>query len=387
MRTDVIVIGAGLAGAVAASTLARAGLGVALIDARAEAAPEFRAEKMGEVQIAQLGRLGLADAVMASVTESRLVKVARFGRIVGDGYEIEYGYHYADLVNALRRAVPADVDRLVGRVDTVATSDDLQQVTMADGRLLVGRLLVLATGLGDAVRKKVGIDRRMLSRSHSLALGFDLRPRPQGYDFDTLVCYPRQRGACIAYVSLFRIGETMRGNLFVYRTVGDEWTKRFRSAPRETLLAAIPELESLCGGLELDGEPHARSIDLTVAADYRRDGVVLIGDAFRTCCPVIGMGVPKVLTDAEQLCTVHAPAWFETPGMSAAKLGAFYDDPVKRQTDARGHRFSLYSRRLSTDPGLAWSARRVRNTAVRQGLFILKKTGQMLQGDTLGAAR
>ena len=72
--------------------------------------------------------------------------------------------------------------------------------------------------------------------------------------------------------------------------------------------------------------------------------------------------------------------------MSAAKISAFYDDPVKRQTDARGHKFSLYSRRLSTDPGLAWSARRVRNAAVRQGLFILHRTGQMLQGDALRAA-
>ncbi len=252
--------------------------------------------------------------------------------------------------------------------------------------MLEARLLVLATGLGDAVRKKVGIDRRMLSRSHSLALGFDLRSRPQGYDFDTLVCYPKQRDTGIAYLSLFRIGATMRGNLFVYRTIGDDWTKRFRAAPRDALLAAMPELEALCGGLDLEGELHARSIDLSVAADYRRDGVVLIGDAFRTCCPIIGMGVPKVLTDAERLCMVHAPEWFRTPGMSAAKIGAFYDDPVKRQTDARGHSFSLYSRRLSTDPGLAWSARRIRNTAVRQGLFLLKRTVRILQGDALGAA-
>ena len=378
MRTDVIIIGAGLAGAVAASTLARAGLSVALIDARAETAPEFRAEKMGEAQIAQLARLGLADAVMASVTEHRTVKVARFGRIVGDGHETEYGYHYADLVNALRRAMPADVTRLVGRIDVVSTTDDRQRVTLTDGTVVDARLLVLATGLGDAIRRKIGIDRCMLSRSHSLALGFDLRRRPQGYDFDTLVCYPRQRHDRIAYVGLFRIGDTMRGNLFAYRTIADDWTKRFRAAPRENLLAAIPELEPLCGRLDLEGEPDVRSIDLTMATNYRRDGVVLIGDAFRTCCPIIGMGVPKVLTDAERLGTVHAPEWFRTPGMGAAKIGTFYDDPIKRQTDARGHAISLYSRRLSTDPGWVWSARRGRNLAVRQGLSLLKQAGHAL---------
>ena len=104
----------------------------------------------------------------------------------------------------------------------------------------------------------------------------------------------------------------------------------------------------------------------------------MIGDAFRTCCPIIGMGVPKVLTDAERLCAVHAPEWFKTPGMSAEKIGRFYDDPVKRQTDARGHAVSLYSRRLSTDPGWVWSARRARNLAVRQGLSMLKQAGHAL---------
>ena len=72
---------------------------------------------------------------------------------------------------------------------------------------------------------------------------------------------------------------------------------------------------------------------LYVRTGYRQPGVVLVGDAFATTCPVTGTGTDKVFTDVAQLCNVHIPAWLATEGMGADKIAAFYDDPVKQACD------------------------------------------------------
>jgi 2-polyprenyl-6-methoxyphenol hydroxylase-like FAD-dependent oxidoreductase len=85
---------------------------------------------------------------------------------------------------------------------------------------------------------------------------------------------------------------------------------------------------------------------------------VLVGDAFETTCPVTGTGTDKVFTDVERLCNVHIPVWLATDGMDESKIGAFYDDPVKKACDAwsaaKAHNF----RSVSIDNGLYWRAQR-----------------------------
>ena len=58
-----------------------------------------------------------------------------------------------------------------------------------------------------------------------------------------------------------------------------------------------------------------RPADLYVSAGYLKPGMVLVGDAFETTCPVSGTGTDKVFTDVERLCNVHIPNWLATDGM------------------------------------------------------------------------
>ena len=378
MKVDVIIIGAGLAGAASAAALAKTGHEVALIDARADYPPEFRAEKFGPMQMAHLERMGLAEAAMARVTRHTSVQIARYGHIVAENKTVEYSFRYADLVNGVRAAIPERVRRILGRVADIATGPERQSVTMTDGTQVEGRLLVVATGSGDAIRTKIGMGRTVLSHAHSLVFGFSLAAPPADYPFESLCIYGKGPKDRISYIGIFRIGDEMRVNLFVYRTLDDPWTQRFRSAPAETLLETMPELSRLCGDLTVKGGIAVRPIDLTMATDYRRDGVVLIGDAFRTCCPIIGMGVVKVLTDVDRLCNHYVPRWLGTPGVGADKIGAFYDDEIKRECDEKGHAMSLYARSIATDPGLVWRARRIRNAAVRRGLYAVRHAGREL---------
>ena len=148
----------------------------------------------------------------------------------------------------------------------------------------------------------------------------------------------------------------------------------------------MPGLASMLGDFAIPGRVVMRPIDLLAAEGYRRDGVVLIGDAFATCCPVPGIGIQKVFTDVEQLTRHHIPAWFGSPGMGADKIGTYYDDPVKLECDARGLAASRYARSLATSPGIRWVARRLRNRVARSGLHAVQNAGRLVGGRSVRAS-
>ncbi|SFG55628.1 FAD-dependent oxidoreductase [Methylobacterium gossipiicola] len=377
---DAIIIGAGLAGTSAAHKLATAGHRVALIDIHAVYPPDFRAEKLGQVQMDQFDRLGLGWPARNATTMVNEVWVSRFQRLVSHLPIREYGLHYANLVNAIRQALPASVALTLGRVKDIETGPERQSVTLGDGQRLEGRLIVLATGLGDALRRKLGIGKQVVGPKHSVSFGFDLAAPPSAFPFPSLTLYGDAFRSRIAYVTLFPIGTTMRGNLFVYRDPSDPWIKSFRASPEAILRAELPGLLPHCPDLTIRGPVEMRPVDLVQAQDYRRDGVVLIGDAFLSPCPIPGTGIGKVLTDVERLCAVHLPRWLETPGMEAEKLGSFYDDPVKVASDTQCLRASHYSRAIATEIGPIWAARRWRNYVGRHAIHALRGVRSRLAG-------
>ena len=363
---DVAVIGAGLGGTAAASLIARAGHRVALIDSHAVLPQEFRAEKLGGGHWVPFARLGLADAARPVLTAIGSIDIHRPGarpvRRVAD----EFGFAYSDLVNALRAGLPPAAAVRVGRVESLETGPERQSVALADGRRIEARLVVIATGLGDSVRRKAGIGRVTTRPGHSLSLGFFLDRPAAAYPFESLAWYGRGPSDRTAYLTLFPVGDAMRANLFVYREAGEDWTRAFRREPARGLAALLAGIEAACGGLGVAGRVQVRPIDLTVSVNYRRDGVVLLGDAFCTTCPAPGVGVRRVLTDVERLCRVHLPGWLASPGMGAGKIAAFYDDPVKRRSDAAAIRASHFSRAMAVETGPLWAARRRRNGWVRR---------------------
>lgn len=385
LAADVLIVGAGLAGTAAAAVLARQGFAVALLDTHAVYPAEFRAEKLGSPHMALLHRLGLGDTVLEAVTPMDDILVYRFGKPVSREARREYGFSYATLINALRDALPAGVQRVTGRVGAVDTGPERQNVTLNDGRRIEARLLVVATGLGDAVRRAAGIRREEVQRAHSLSLGFCLDGPASGFPFETLTYFGWKRADRMAYLTLFPIKDAMRANLFVYREPGEAWVKAFRAAPQDGLLALAPEIAGLCRGFRVAGPVEARPIDLIRTENYRRDGIVLLGDAFCTTCPAPGVGIQRVLNDVDRLCA-HLPGWMATPGMSRTKIERYYDDPLKQAMDARGVGLSHYSRAIVTEEGLAWTARRLRNAVVRKGLYAVAGAMRRLRGGEALAA-
>ena len=355
--TDIAIVGGGLAGTIAAIALARTGARVTLVDRNATPPDEFRVEKLGGIQLEILERLGLLELLAAHSTRFDQSLNIRHGRTVDRTSARYQAAFYADLVAAMRTALPSSVRVLIGRVTELATGSDLQQVTVAEHGTLRARLVVLASGMSDLLRSRLGIEREVLHERQSLTFGFNLKPRDGIADHPALTIYGERPRDGIDYLTLFPIGGLIRANLFVFLDHRDPWIKALRTDPLAALDERLPGLRRRLGAVELEGRIQNWIMDLAVARFVRLPGVVLIGDAYQTSCPAAGTGVSRLLTDVERLAA-HVPAWLQTPGMEAAKIAGFYDDPVKAAMDAHALGLAGYRRAFTVDTRLAWRARR-----------------------------
>lgn len=364
IEVEVAIVGAGLAGTVLAITLAKAGRRIALVDPHRIHHDEFRAEKTRAEQMGLFEKLGLGPVFRSLSTPMTDLHIFRFGQLFERKQTFEYAFSYAPLVNGMRAALPPQAPLTVGKVAEVSTGPDRQRLVLADGSVIDARLLVVATGYSEALRRAIGVERIEESKAHSLTMGFDLAITPQEFGLQSLTFYGRRIADRIAFLTIFRIGERMRANMFVYRTVADPWVRAFRENPQKMLLELMPEIAARCGNFAVASEIEVRQVSLTTTRGHRRDGVVFIGDAFATTCPAQGDGINRVLTDVDCLSS-YIPAWLETPGMAADKICAFYDDPIKVAADARALRASIYAKRITTETGLEWRLRRLRNNTAR----------------------
>jgi 2-polyprenyl-6-methoxyphenol hydroxylase-like FAD-dependent oxidoreductase len=361
MTADILIVGSGISGTLAATVLGREGYTVCLIDRHAVYPPDFRAEHLDGPQVEQLRRLGFLENLTLDLFRGETVTLARFGRVVASADTLNFGIRYEALVNRARANLPPAVRMITGRVSEIATSDTVQRIRMADGRVFAGRLVVLATGQGYALCKQSGIKRRVLREAHSLTFGFNIEPVGGGPFEHSFLVYQREEiRDRVDYLAAFTMDGTTRVNLFTYSGFRDPWTRRLVAEPDVCLGQTLSGLASVMGQYRTVSPVVARPVDLYVSEDYRRDGVVLIGDAFQASCPATGMGMVKLLTDIEQLTTMHIPRWLRTPGMGAAKLTSFYDDPVKQACDAKTLHDAEYRRSVSTETTLGWRLHRSR---------------------------
>jgi 2-polyprenyl-6-methoxyphenol hydroxylase-like FAD-dependent oxidoreductase len=373
-KTDVAIVGGGLAGSLTAAMLGNAGVDAVIVDPHPIYPPDFRCEKLDGVQVAILQKIGLADGVLRATTHDRECWVARFGRLLDKRPSDQQGIFYAPLVNTVRGLIPPRVPMINAKVTAIATGNERQSVTLSTGENISARLVVLASGLNITLRHSLGLGREVVSECHSTSVGFDVAPagRP-AFDFSALTYYAERTGDRTALLTLFPIGATMRANLFTYRDKQDPWLREMRARPIETLHALMPGLHRVTGDFDVTGDVKIRPIDLCVTHGHRQAGVVLVGDAFATSCPAAGTGARKALNDVERLCNVHVRDWLATPGMGAGKIARFYDDPVKQVCDQASLDKAYALRSLSTDPALAWRARRTVKFVGQYGVGVLRR--------------
>lgn len=350
LTCDVAVVGGGFAGSLLALVLARRGLSPLVIDIHHPYPHQFRCETFSTAQVAALKALGVADVFTAAELSGA-------------------GLPYDRMVNALRAQWPQTGAATVGfaraKVTGIAsniTSGRTQTLTLNDGRTVTSRLCVLATGLSEKLRHDLGLQRTVLSENHSVCIGFDL-VRPEGYDFgfDSLVHPGERPGDGVGYASLFRLGDVMRVNLFLYDSPKGERVQGLRRAPLQGLLKLMPGLRGRLAQARLTGEAEIRVTDLYTVDASMLDGVVPIGDARRTSCPASRTGVSRILNDVRVLAESFAPEWL------AGRPARFTSDPSVTALDEQWHHQSLAGRDRALNTSAAWRLNRVVHKA--QALF------------------
>lgn len=227
-ETDIAIVGAGLAGSLAATMLGRAGYAVTLIDPFETCRPDFRCEKVEEAHAATLRRARVLDEVLPAARRYQDIWVARLGRVAEVKPIEEYGIEYSALVNRLRGLVPERVAFVQSKVGDIALSADRQTLTFTNNDQISARLVIGAGGvMGDMIGQ-----RREISRCHSVSVGFDAEAGR--WPFEALTYFGEDPKHRVAYLTLFPLPSGWRVNLFVYRELNDPWFKRLRANPAGT---------------------------------------------------------------------------------------------------------------------------------------------------------
>jgi len=356
---DVIVIGAGLAGVMAAVAMLRSGVRVLLLDANEIYPHSFKAEKLGNDHSRQFRRLGMLDAILPAATPIRELLEAHHGtRVLRKPVE-HYGIAYHDLINALRRNLPSAIALKIGKVRRIETGPDRQRLTLDDGQSIEARLLVLASGRWHNLFSQLGLRRTTVSHMHSLSFGFSVAStRANDFDFDEMTYWGDPGSEDLPYATFFRIGDGMRVNAFAYWNAGDERTHAFLEDPSGVLQRRMPGLADAVGPFEHVGRAESCPLHLEATEGHLQPGLVVVGDAFGTVCPAAGTGVVKALNDVECLCDELVPNWLSTPGMGLEKISQFYSHPRKTACDRSGMRMSMRMRKTAVDNGWRWRLRR-----------------------------
>jgi len=360
IQRDVVIVGAGLAGSTAAVLLARQGMKVTVVDPRKEFPRQFKAEKIEPDQADLLRKFDLLDAVKPRTRMIREIVLAKGGRIRHRQEMEQFGISYQDIVNQVRNQIPQEVEFRIGRIQSISADPLQPKVVLADGEEYEARVVLVCCGVGGNLQAQLGVEKELVADELSMAFGFVIAHTDgSGFPFDAMTYRPSSARDRVGYLTLFRIGEILRGNLFAYWPARSSETQGFMRDAKGELERVLPGLSDVLGDFSIQGRVEACRIDLYRLKECVRPGVVMVADAYQSVCPSTGMGLSKVLTDVDILCNECIPQWFASPGVGLAKVRQFYADARKRRVDDQALERALRGRRLATDLSLHWRARRM----------------------------
>lgn len=325
-RFDVLVSGSGVAGAVAALGLARAGLQVALIEHApppAAAAPDNRrvvALSPASVQILRaLGQWPLAPTAAAPYRQMQVqagLHQVLFDSAAIGAAALGWIVDLHALQQQLWQALPATVQVFApARIDSSRVESDAVRAVLDDGRVLSARLLVVAEGGRSRLREGAGIG--VSGRDYQASA---LTAQVQSESANPGIAF--QRFAPGGPLALLPLADG-RSSLV--------WTRPQAEAERLLGLSAADFIKALeaAGGDRFGrvlalAERQAFPLRLMLAERATAERLVLIGDSAHVVHPLAGLGLNLGLLDAAALIDIVVQAKAQSRDIGASSTMARY---------------------------------------------------------------
>ena len=394
---DALIIGGGTVGAAAAVALAARGIDVALID-RARPEPKSDDQPL-DLRVVALspGSRDLLDA-LGAWTRIRCERITAYTdmQVISGSGEVrfrasEHGLtalgwivEIAELDRALwleldqRRRVQAITPAQVERIDL---GPDEARVELADGRTLIGRMLIGADGARSRVRAAAGIE---VTAHH-------YNQRAVVAQLSTSRNNPGtawQRFTELGPMALLPLPE---GRSSLVWSVPDDTAQRLLDADNDGFLAELARhaRETPFGEFELAGDRQALPLVRRQSKPLAAGRVALLGDAARSVHPLAGQGLNLGLGDVAALVdAVGRRAIGDDPG---AALSRYARRRYSDSTLVAGGIHAINELRAFGEPGrLALGAgfstmrrlRPARDAFVRRasGLEEVRRAGGLLEG-------
>lgn len=301
-QQDLIVVGGGPAGIMAALLFARAGVRTLVLEKHGDFLRDFRGDTVHPSTMEILDQLGLLERFLAR-PHNRLnhaqLRIAGRDWTVGDLSHLRTAapfiammpqWEFLDFLRdeaerypAFRLEMPAPV------ADFIPDGDRVAGVRLDDGRELRARLVVAADGRGSLVRKCGLLPLETLGAPMDV-FWFRLPKREAGEE--------ALRGGADAglIVVLIDRGDYWQVAMVIPKGAADTIRAEGIQALRDRVSRLFPEID--VSGLTSIDELHLLAVALDRLTTWHRPGLLAIGDAAHAMSPIGGIGINLAIQDA-----------------------------------------------------------------------------------------